>query len=190
MGDATRFSQILLLRSQSEVEWWMTLGRAQYDNTQWNARGEPISRVATILRNSSGSSSRILGFCADIEDTPGGRGKSLWLHSEGPADIQQLLNLVRTFFREMRAPDDDSVFVISWCEDSPVPKVDAYGGGAALVTRNDIRQMSTWSWVSTELHKEAEAIVAKRMKEECTPSAQNGTKQPSSSQRASKRKRG
>ena len=73
-----------------------------------------------------------------VEDKPG-----LWLHSSNggvDAVCAFLQHLLKKF-------DPDGVITFEWSHDCSKPRVDAYGGGAAIVTAKKIKTMSTSQWL-------------------------------------------
>ena len=84
-------------------------------------------------------------FDTDSNEPSNGRG--LWLHSsDGGIDavcafIQHLL--------QRFAPGDH--VTLEWSNDSSKPRVDAFGGGAALITARKIKTISTGEWLHREV---------------------------------------
>ena len=100
-------------------------------------------------------------FETDVNDASEGRG--LWLHSEfGGIDavcafIQHLLQ---------RFTPEGHV-TLEWSNDCSKPRVDAFGGGAALITGQKIKTINTGEW----LHREVTRLRKPRRK----PSAKERT---------------
>jgi hypothetical protein len=84
-------------------------------------------------------------FETDANDTSEGRG--IWLHSiNGGIDavcafIQHLL--------ERFAPGEH--VALEWSHDCSKPRVDAFGGGAALITARKIKIINTGEWLHREV---------------------------------------
>ena len=73
-----------------------------------------------------------------VEDKPG-----LWLHSsDGGIDAACafLQHLLRKF-------DPAAQVTFEWANDCSKPRIDAYGGGAAIITARKIKTMSTCQWL-------------------------------------------
>ena len=73
-----------------------------------------------------------------VEDQPG-----LWLHSSNggvDAVCAFLQHLLKKF-------DPKRVVTFEWSHDCSKPRVDAYGGGAAIITAKKIKTMSTSQWL-------------------------------------------
>ena len=84
-------------------------------------------------------------FDTDANDPSNGRG--LWLHSsDGGIDavcafIQHLL--------QRFAPAGH--VTLEWSNDCSKPRVDAFGGGAALITARKIKSISTGEWLHRQV---------------------------------------
>ena len=93
-------------------------------------------------------------FDTDSNDTSNARG--LWLHSsDGGIDavcafIQHLL--------QRFAPGDH--VTLEWSNDCSKPRVDAFGGGAALITARKIKTISTGEWLHREVARMARSKTA------------------------------
>ena len=73
-----------------------------------------------------------------VEDQPG-----LWIHSQdGGVDAicAFLQHLLQKF-------DPEGAVTFEWSNDCSKPRTDAYGGGAAIVTAEEIQTMSTSAWL-------------------------------------------
>ena len=79
----------------------------------------------------------------DIEADQSSGGLGLWLHSQyGGIDaacafIQHLLQKF----------NPQGCVTFEWSNDCSKPRVDAFGGGAAIVTAQEIKTISTWGWL-------------------------------------------
>ena len=73
------------------------------------------------------------------------QGGNLWLHAEESGDVNQLCDVVHEFIKANRP---EYIFTIEWGETCSRPRLDEFGGGAAVVTQHDIHWMTTGSWVS------------------------------------------
>ena len=98
-----------------------------------------------------------------FETVPASKPHGIWLHSEfGGIDavcafIQHLLQ---------RFTPDHHV-TLEWSNDCSKPRVDAFGGGAALITARKIKSINTGEW----LHREVTRLRKPRRK----PSAKERT---------------
>lgn len=71
----------------------------------------------------------------------------LWLHSmNGGLDVvcEFIQHLLQKF-------DPKSHVTFEWSHDCSKPRVDAYGGGAAVITAQEIKSMSTAGWLNQQL---------------------------------------
>lgn len=84
-------------------------------------------------------------FETEADSSEGEHG--VWLHSDtGGVDAMCafLQHLLQKF-----EPQGHAAF--EWSHDCSKPRVDAYGGGAALVTALDIQTLSTGQWLQTRI---------------------------------------
>lgn len=74
-----------------------------------------------------------------VEGRPG-----LWFHSDyGGVDSLCLFiqHLLKRFSLQERV-------TFEWSHDCSKPRLDAYGGGAAIITADEIKAFSTWQWLA------------------------------------------
>ena len=93
-----------------------------------------------------------------VDEHPG-----LWLHSQngGVDPVCALLQHLLTKF------DPAGVVTFEWSHDCSKPRVDAYGGGAAVVTTRKIKTLSTSQW----LQQQTAALARPRKPARSAPSA-------------------
>ena len=78
-------------------------------------------------------------FKADVVEAKPG----LWLHSSNGG-----IDAVCAFLQHLLQKFDPTAQVsFEWAHDCSNPRVDAYGGGAAIVTAKEIRTMNTGQWL-------------------------------------------
>ena len=81
-----------------------------------------------------------------VADDPA-TGHGLWLHS-----IYGGVDAVCLFIQHLLQKFDPQGKVsFEWSHDCSKPRVDAYGGGAALITAREIRTMSTAAWLNEQV---------------------------------------
>jgi hypothetical protein len=76
-----------------------------------------------------------------------GDGFGVWLHSEnggGSAACEFIQHLLQKF-------DSAGHVCLEWSNDCDKPRLDAFGGGAAFITSNNIEYMSTGAWLDEKL---------------------------------------
>jgi hypothetical protein len=80
-------------------------------------------------------------FETEAENLPDGWG--LWLHSDCGG-----IDAVCTFIQHLlQTFDPGGRVTFEWSHDCSKPRVDAYGGGAAIITANEIKTMNTGQWL-------------------------------------------
>jgi len=78
-------------------------------------------------------------------DTEEGK-PALWLHSSN-GGIDATCALIQHLLRKF---DPQGRVTFEWSHDCSKPRTDAYGGGAAIVTANEIKSMSTAEWLNQQ----------------------------------------
>ncbi len=97
-------------------------------------------------------------------------GPGLWLHSSNGG-----IDAVCAFHQHLLQKFDPAGHVaLEWSNDCSKPRIDAYGGGAALITARKIKTINTGEW----LHRQVARLPAQKPAPEI-PSAQP-TKGPTS----------
>ena len=73
-----------------------------------------------------------------VEDQPG-----LWLHSNN-GGIDAVCAFIQHLIQKFNLPE---TVAFEWSHDCSKPRLDAYGGGAAIITAQAIQTMSTSQWL-------------------------------------------
>jgi len=69
--------------------------------------------------------------------------EGIWLHSESGG-----IDAVCAFIQHLLQKFDTTPFVaFEWSHDCSKPRTDAYGGGAAVITKTEIETMNTSDWI-------------------------------------------
>ena len=88
----------------------------------------------------------------DTDSAHPSNSRGLWLHSSDGG-----INAVCAFIQHLLKQFDPSGCVsLEWSNDCSKPRVDAFGGGAALITAGKIRHINTGQWLHRQvarLHK-------------------------------------
>jgi hypothetical protein len=128
----TNFSLVLLLKDEAQKQYALDLHKEAIAIAQRD--GEPIPKSFP-----ESLETHLEEWCFDIEK----ENRGVWLHSQyGGIDaacafIQHLLVKF----------NPDGVVTFEWSHDCTKPRIDAYGGGAAIVTANKIKTMNTADWI-------------------------------------------
>jgi len=69
----------------------------------------------------------------------------LWVYCEDQADLNNLVTIVQGFFRKFKP---DGIFAVEWATTCSTPLLDAFGGGAVVVTATSADWFTTCDWVS------------------------------------------
>jgi hypothetical protein len=67
----------------------------------------------------------------------------LWLHSDS-GGIDAVCAFIQHLLQKFALPN---VVTFEWSHDCSKPRTDAYGGGAAVITAQEIKSMSTGQWL-------------------------------------------
>ena len=79
----------------------------------------------------------------EVEDCDAG----LWLHSDAGG-----MDAVGAFVHHLLQQCDlAGVITFEWSQDCSKPRVDAYGGGAAIITAAEIKTLNTADWIRANL---------------------------------------
>lgn len=89
-------------------------------------------------------------FDLELEDDDKG-GRRAWIHSpDGCENIDHVADFIQQFLKEFRPKE---AWSMEWSNDCSKPRLDAFGGGALVVTAKKIHWMSTSDWVSKTMEK-------------------------------------
>ena len=80
------------------------------------------------------------------EDTNDGK-PALWLHSSS-GGIDAVCAFVQHLLKKFNLQER---VTFEWSNDCSAPRLDAYGGGAAIITAKKIKTMSTWEWLQQNI---------------------------------------
>jgi hypothetical protein len=122
----THFSFAIEKLTDDERAWLRTLLAGAGD--------EPTEDLARLL-----SDPDYVGFSWAFEDDG-----SLWVYSDTSGTPEDAAALVQEFLSRFR-PDD--VLAFEWANTCSRPRLDAYGGGAVVVTAEEQRWMSSAQWL-------------------------------------------
>ena len=82
-------------------------------------------------------------WCFEVEADVVEKQPGLWLHSSNGG-----IDAVCAFLQHLLKKFDPSGRVtFQWSHDCSSPRVDAYGGGAAIITARKVKTMSTCEWL-------------------------------------------
>ena len=74
-------------------------------------------------------------------------GPGLWLHSSN-GGIDAVCAFIQ---RLLQRYNPDGSVSLEWSNDCSKPRVDAYGGGAALITAKKVRSINTGQWLQSQI---------------------------------------
>ena len=133
----THFSACLSLPNQEALDYAMNL----HKEIMALALDGIDSRVVNGVEYDVG------WFECESDGSPNGYG--LWLHSgDGSGDVDCCLQFVQHLLGKYWP---DEAWSMEWSNDCSKPRLDAYGGGAAVVTKDKIYSMNTGEWIGETL---------------------------------------
>ena len=147
----TNFSLIVLLPTEEAVDYALNLAeqaRFIYQGTEATPNDFPAC-LRDVVEDWQ--------FETVVNDASNDRG--LWLHSSAGG-----IDAVCAFIQHLlqRFTPDGHV-TLEWSNDCSKPRVDTFGGGAALITARKIKSISTGEWLHQQVSRlpkpQSEAIV-------------------------------
>jgi hypothetical protein len=86
-------------------------------------------------------------------------GLSLWIYGEdGRDDVDAALDIVQAFLRKFRPKE---IFSMGWSFSCGRPVLDAFGGGAAVVTAEEMEWINTVQWMGEAIERQKARLAAK-----------------------------
>ena len=82
-------------------------------------------------------------WCFEVEGDVLNNQSRLWLQSDS-GGIDAVCAFIQHLLQKFALPD---VVTFEWSHDCSKPRIDAYGGGAAIITAQEIKSMSTGQWL-------------------------------------------
>jgi hypothetical protein len=79
-------------------------------------------------------------------ETESDHNNGIWLHSHH-GGIDAVCSFIRHLLQKF---DPDGCVVLEWSNDCSKPRLDAYGGGAAIITAKRIKSMNTCQWIQNQ----------------------------------------
>lgn len=122
-----------------------TLERVTAEEAAW-----ALAEVAKAENPEDPEEIEPLGF--DLIDEPRPGGRLLWIRSgdggEGSGNPANAAYFVQQFLKRWR-PEEAASF--NWCNSCSKPRLDAYSGGAFIITARKIRALYTSVWADRQL---------------------------------------
>lgn len=133
----TRFSFMLPATTAQERAWVHDVLDAAADYSSDNDDAVPAVLVEVF-----GCGYWSLGFSAELGND------GLWIYSEGCGDEDQVVAFVQHYLARFRA---NEVVGFEWASTCSRPCLDAFGGGAAVVSATEVTWLNTSTWLSETL---------------------------------------
>lgn len=84
-------------------------------------------------------------FDYKIELTPGRTGGDIWFHADESGEPSHVADFVQSYFKHFKK---NGTWALEWSNYCDKARLDAYGGGAVVVTATQQRWMNTNQWAS------------------------------------------
>ncbi len=147
-----QFSEQLVLKNHEEKVWFERyMAASSSDSEGWDDEAKPVSEEAKFWHEILGDDD-FACFEWELEEEP----LHIWFHADEAGSPNQVAELVKRFFKEMR-PEGKDGFAISWSETCSKMRAGEFGGGACLITKDEIHYLNTWQWLeelTQQLHVE------------------------------------
>jgi hypothetical protein len=134
----THFSLILRLPDVAAQTYALELHRQGVD--LWQGEDVPAEFPAELIEHHE-------DWCFHVEAEVIEEQPGLWLHSND-GGIDAVCAFLQHLLRRFNLPE---TVTFEWSHDCSKPRVDAYGGGAAVITAHAINTMSTGQWLQKQL---------------------------------------
>ena len=155
----TKFSFVIPVTPE-QGEWLMQaheLASAIIGNIEDGERGESAERPADLV-----SAALVLAEGRDgfpcLEVSHDAREGAVWVRSEDSGDVDYAADLTQAFLRRFEL---NLVVAFQWANTCSKPRLDAFGGGAAVVSRRNIDWFSTTTLVTVALQTETRRLTMK-----------------------------
>jgi len=132
----TNFSLVLPLRSEAEQAYAIELAR--YARQAQMGDDRPADFPADLTE-----AVEDWFFETDPENSPGKWG--LWLHTDS-GGVDAVCAFVQHLLQKF---DPEGSVKFEWSHDCGQPRVDAYGGGAAVITARKVLTITTSDWLKS-----------------------------------------
>jgi hypothetical protein len=134
----TNFSMVLKLANEAEQAYALDLAHTASLAQQGDELAADLPKALVGM---------IEDWQFETDADNSGTEHGLWLHSiDGGVDAvcAFIQHLLQKFDPQGRAS-------FEWSHDCSKPRVDAYGGGAAFITAQEIKTMSTAAWLNAQI---------------------------------------
>jgi hypothetical protein len=130
----THFSLVIRLPDEAAQNYALEL---HHQGVQlWQGEDVPADYPAELREHHE-------DWCFEVEADVVEKHPGLWLHSSN-GGIEAVCAFIQHLLQKF---DPSGRVTFQWSNDCSKPRVDAYGGGAAIITAKRIKTMSTCEWL-------------------------------------------
>ncbi len=130
----TNFSLLMELPDAAALTYADAIARQAFSIQQGDAA--PADFPSELLPHTG-------DWCFEAQSDVLNQRARLWLHSDN-GGIDAVCAFIQHLLQKFALPE---VVTFEWSHDCSKPRVDAYGGGAAIITAQAIKTMSTCQWL-------------------------------------------
>ena len=89
------------------------------------------------------------GWSFETEAQESRDGWAIWIHSSN-GGIDAVCAFIQHLLKKF---NPTGIVNFQWSDDCSKPRVDAYGGGAAIITAKKIKSINTGQWIQQQFHR-------------------------------------
>jgi hypothetical protein len=134
----TNFSLVLSLANEAEQKYALDLAHKASLAQQGDELPDDFPKALVNM---------IEDWQFETEADNSGTGHGLWLHSMN-GGVDAVCAFIQHLLQKF---DPQGKVSFEWSHDCSKPRVDAYGGGAAVITAQEIKTMSTAAWLNEQI---------------------------------------
>jgi hypothetical protein len=142
----TETSLVMNLPSQEAVRYAIDLTHAMKDcalnDVRYALDLQQVDTELEIIPEGWKADIEDESWCFDVKEEHSG-GPQIWIHSENGC-IDEIIKLIQHLMVKF---DLKEPIPFSWSQTCSKPRIDGFGGGAAVVTATSVRSISTAAWL-------------------------------------------
>ena len=140
----TLWSESIRFQNQEEIEWMKSI--LNFDVSEFESNKDAC--VAFSEDFNIDLEEDAIECWPEFEYNLSEKEGIVYLYSEGEGNFSNLLLLVQEFLSKFRK---NEFFCIEWADTCSKPRAGEFGGGAAFITANDTKYMSTSDWMRQQI---------------------------------------
>lgn len=138
------WSESIRLQNADEVQWMKSI--LKFDVSEFESNEDACAAFAEEFNIELEENS--IDSWPEFEYNLSEKEGVVYLYSEGEGNFSNLVLLVQEFLSKFR---QNEFFCIEWADTCSKPRAGEFGGGAAFITANDTKYMSTSDWIRQQV---------------------------------------